>query len=150
MAQRQLTVRTVVLIAAAPERVWQVLTDLVGFSRWHPNMEVLSRPDGPLVPGCVLRLRTNHGTALAVDFEVTLTEVTAPSLLGWQGGDPEVFFGRHRWTLTRDGEGTRVVNEERFSGAMAEGVLKEHRGTLEAQYAGADAALKEEAERVPV
>jgi uncharacterized protein YndB with AHSA1/START domain len=148
-SRQQLTVRTAVYIAAAPEQVWKVLIDLAGYRQWHPSMELLGRSDGddqPLREGSVLRLRTNRGTALELDFEVSVTEVLEGSTLAWQGGDTEVFFGRHTWTLTSDGEGTRVVNEETFTGAMAEAVLAEHRHTLETQYAAGDAALKSAAE----
>ncbi|TKA08090.1 SRPBCC domain-containing protein [Actinacidiphila oryziradicis] len=148
-SRQQLTVRTAIYIAAAPEQVWKVLIDLAGYRQWHPSMELLGRSDGddqPLREGSVLRLRTNRGTALELDFEVTVTEVLEGSTLAWQGGDPEVFFGRHTWTLTSEGEGTRVVNEETFTGAMAEAVFAEHRHTLETQYAAGDAALKSAAE----
>jgi uncharacterized protein YndB with AHSA1/START domain len=150
MTDQHLTVRTAISIAAAPAQVWEILTDLSGYRGWHPSMESASTSDGehqPIAPGCVLRLRTNRGTAMELDFEVTVTEATEPSTLAWKGGDPEVFFGHHRWTLTPVGTGTHLVNEETFTGAMAEAVLAEHRQALETQYAAGDAALKAAAER---
>jgi hypothetical protein len=68
--------------------------------------------------------------------------VSEPAVLAWQGGDPEVFFGRHRFTLRHEDGGTRLVNEEVFTGAMAEAVLAEHRSAIQARYAAGDAALK--------
>lgn len=37
----------------------------------------------------------------------------------------QAFFGRHRFTLAAVADGTRLVDEEVFTGAMAEAVLDE-------------------------
>ncbi|WP_127357331.1 SRPBCC family protein [Actinacidiphila soli] len=78
---------------------------------------------------------------------MTVTEMAKHTALAWEGGDPQVFFGRHRFTLTPEAEGTRLLDEEVFTGAMAEAVLAEHRTTLEADYQASAAALKETAEQ---
>jgi uncharacterized protein YndB with AHSA1/START domain len=143
MQENNLSVRAATTISATPERVWQVLTDLHRYRRWHPLLELL---DGPpverLAPGITLRLRANQGTPTEREFEVTVTEVAKPLVLAWEGGDPQVFFGRHRFTLTPDTDGTRLVDEEVFSGALAEALLAEHRTALEADYQAGAEALK--------
>jgi uncharacterized protein YndB with AHSA1/START domain len=140
-------VRTTVMIAASIERVWDILTDLDRYELWHPSMELIDLPRGDeLAPGTILHLRTNRGKPTEVAFDVTVTEVTKPSVLAWEGGEPQVFFGRHRWVLTTEGEGTRLLDEEAFTGAMAAAVLTEHRETLQATYAASGMALKAAAE----
>jgi hypothetical protein len=102
--------------------------------------------DATLTVGSLLRLRTNGGTAAELEFTVTVTEVDEPSVLAWQGGDPKTFYGHHRFTLVPEDGGTRLVNEETFSGAMADAVLAQNRAAVEAQYTAGDAALKSAAE----
>jgi uncharacterized protein YndB with AHSA1/START domain len=151
MQENDLVVRIVTSIAASPDRVWEILADLPGYRDWHPNMELLNGPGGadqPLAVGSVLRLRTNAGTPAELEFDVTVTDVDEPSVLAWEGGDPEVFYGRHRFTLIRESGGTRLVNEEIFTGTMAEAVLIQNRAVVEGQYAAGDAALKAVAEGV--
>jgi hypothetical protein len=145
----QSVVRVTTAIAAALDRVWAVLTDLPGYRTWHPNLEILGDPDGvihPLAAGSVLRLRTNAGTPAELEFEVTVTEVNAPSTLAWEGGDPAVFYGRHRFRLVPGGGGTVLVDQETFTGAMAAQVLTQNREAIESQYSVGDLALKEVAE----
>jgi uncharacterized protein YndB with AHSA1/START domain len=151
MQENDLVVRIVTAIAASPDHVWEILADLPGYRDWHPNMELLNGPGGtdqPVAVGSVLRLRTNPGTPAELEFEVTVTDVDKPSALAWEGGDPEVFYGRHRFTLIPEGRGTRLVNEEIFTGTMAEAVLARNHAAVEGQYANGDAALKAVAEGV--
>jgi uncharacterized protein YndB with AHSA1/START domain len=149
MTDNELVVRVSTAIAASPARVWEVLVDLSRYRDWHPNMELVATPSGTdlaLAAGGVVRLRTNAGTAAELEFDVTITDVDEPSTLVWAGGDPDVFYGRHRFTLTPEGENTVLVNEETFTGGMAAAVLAENRAIIESQYAAGDAALKAVAE----
>jgi uncharacterized protein YndB with AHSA1/START domain len=147
MQENKLVVQAVTTVAATPEQVWQVLTDLHRYRQWHPTLELLDGPPAEqLTPGTTLRLRANQGTPTEREFHVTVTEVTEPLALTWEGGEPEVFFGRHRFTLTPQADGTRLVEEEVFEGAMAEAVLAEHRTALEADYQAGAEALKKVAE----
>jgi hypothetical protein len=104
-------------------------------------------PAGQLATGTVLRLRANRGTSTERAFEVSVTEMAQPLTLAWEGGDPQTFFGRHRFTLSPEAAGTRLVDEEVFSGAMAQAVLTEHRTALEADYQAGAAALKRTVEQ---
>jgi uncharacterized protein YndB with AHSA1/START domain len=145
MSDEGLVVRVVTAIAAPPERVWEILADLPGYRDWHPNLEILSASraaEQPVAVGSVLRLRTNAGTTSELEFDVTVTALDEPFVLAWEGGDPEVFHGRHRFTLIPAGGQTHLVNEESFTGAVAEAVLAQQRAAIEAQYAAADAVLK--------
>jgi hypothetical protein len=123
------------------------MTDLRSYLQWHPTLELLNGPsDENVVSGTVLRLPANRGTPTEREFDVTVTEAARPAALAWEGGDPRVFFGRHRFTLTPAAEGTRLLDEEVFTGAMAHALLAERRAALEADYQSSAKALKETAE----
>jgi hypothetical protein len=78
-----------------------VLTDLRRYRQWHPTLELLDGPPGgQLATGTVLRQRANRGTSTERAFEVSVAEMAQPLTLAWEGGDPQVFFGRHRFTLS--------------------------------------------------
>ncbi|MFC4497692.1 SRPBCC domain-containing protein [Streptomyces ovatisporus] len=148
MQENKLAVRATATVAASAERVWQVLTDLRSYEQWHPSVELVDGPPAEeITQGTALRLRADRGTPAEREFDVTVTEMTAPAVLAWEGGDAEHFFGRHRFTLTQGAEGTGFVDEETFEGSMAEAVLAEHRSNLEAAYQAAADALKRVAEK---
>lgn len=146
MPDNDLVVRVVTPIAASPERVWKVLTDLANYRDWHPNLEILTTVEEPVAVGTVLRLRTNAGSPAQLEFEVAVTDVDEPSVLAWAGGDRETFYGRHRFTLIPHEGGIELVNEETFTGTMAKAVLAQNRAAVEDQYTVGDAALKAVAE----
>jgi Polyketide cyclase / dehydrase and lipid transport len=63
---KRFVVRVTTTIAAAPEQVWQVLTDLRRYRQWHPTLELLDGPPGgQLATGTVLRLRANGAHPLS-------------------------------------------------------------------------------------
>jgi len=147
MQGNELAVRATAVIAASAEQVWRVLADLRSYHRWHPSLELLDGPAADdLTPGTVLRLRADRGTPAEREFNVTVTEVAEPTALAWEGGDPQVFFGRHRFTLTPQTGGTRLLDEEVFTGTMAQVVLAERRAVLGAGYQPSATALKVTAE----
>lgn len=150
MQENELSIRATATIGASPAQIWQILTDLRRYPEWHPRLELLHGvgPEG-LEPGVVLRLRADRGRPTEREFDVTVTEVARPTALAWEGGDPEVFFGRHRFTLTPAPDGTHLVDEEVFSGALAAALLGEHRAALSGAYQAAANALKAVAERRP-
>jgi Polyketide cyclase / dehydrase and lipid transport len=43
---KRFVVRVTATIAAAPDQVWQVLTDLHRYRQWHPTLELLDGPPG--------------------------------------------------------------------------------------------------------
>lgn len=134
-------------IAASPERVWEVLTDLASYREWHPHLALLdSASDVRLAPGAMIRMRLSGGVAGDHDFTANVTLVTPPSVLEWEGGDRERFWGRHRWTLTPTGSGTDVLDEEIFSGTLAEAIVVEHLDAMRVDYDAIAAALKSTAE----
>ena len=142
-----LSVSVTLDIAATPERVWQVLTAFDRYPTWHPTMSVkVTVPRQPEV-GARLELRLSGGAAGDQEFTAELIEVDAPRRLAWQGGLPEVFFGRHTFELSAlPGSGTRFTDTEQWTGSMAAAVVTQHRAVLLAEYTRTAAALKAAAE----
>ena len=135
--------RVRVTIAAPPERVWGVLTDLASYRMWHPLLELLDGPDALcLEPGATVRFRLSGGVAGEHEFEAAVIDVAKPRFLAWEGGDREQFLGRHQWTLTPVDGGTEVLEEEIFSGTLARTVLDANRTAMYTDYERIAAAFK--------
>lgn len=134
MVMQENEVRTSVVIPAAVEEVWRVLVDFAGYARWNPVMEYLQ------VDGGRTRVLAGRGTAFSREFDGVITSVE-PYVLASQGGDPETFFGRHRWELSAVDGGTLLVNVESFSGVMAVDVLAQTREVLVAEFDAFNRAL---------
>ena len=129
-------VRTELVIPAPIDAVWRVLVDFGGYADWNPVMEYTQ------VDGAKTKVKAARGTPFERDFEGEITSME-PHVLASQGGDPETFFGRHRWELTATDSGTRLVNVEEFSGTMAAGVLAQTRDVLVAEFDAFNQALRQ-------
>jgi hypothetical protein len=139
-------VKVTVEIAAAPERVWHVLTAFDRYEAWHPTLSVGGTVPG-LVVGALLDLRLSGGTAGDQEFTAEIVEVAAPHRLVWQAGAAGVFFGRHTFELSAlPAGGTRLTDTESWTGSMAASVVAEHHAALEAEYLRSADALRAESE----
>lgn len=127
-------VRTELVIPAPIDAVWQVLVDFAGYASWNPVLEYTQ------VDGVKTQVKAAKGTPFERDFEGEITSME-PHVLASQGGDPETFFGRHRWELTATDGGTHLVNVEEFTGPMAAGVLAQTREVLVAEFDAFNQAL---------
>lgn len=127
-------VRTELVIPAPIDDVWRVLVDFAGYARWNPVMEYTQ------VDGVKTKVKAAKGTAFERDFDGEITSVE-PYALTSQGGDPDTFFGRHRWELNEVDGGTHLVNAESFTGTMAAGVLAQTRDVLVAEFDAFNQAL---------
>jgi hypothetical protein len=113
------TIRTEAFIPAPPARVWAVLTDFEAYAEWNP---LNIRAGGEARPGG--RIRTTFVNpagkpGATVTQTVTLTTFEPERALAWSGNVPLLFRGRHHFTLTPDGEGTRLLHGEDLSGLIA-------------------------------
>lgn len=127
-------VRTELVIPAPIADVWRVLVDFGGYARWNPVMEYTQ------VDGVHTKVKAAKGTPFERDFDGEITAM-GPYVLASQGGDPETFFGRHRWELSETADGTLLVNAESFTGTMAEGVLAQTREVVAAEFDAFNQAL---------
>ena len=144
--QDSLNVTQQIDIYASRIQVWQVLADLTAHNAWNPNFQVEEVPPH-LKVGAQARLHAAPDTPQARVFTIEILEVTEPAVLEWQGGEPGVFQGIHRFELHEQGPNqTQLVNSESFSGEMAATVLQTSRSGLEQEFAAFNEALKKRVE----
>ena len=113
------TIRTEAFIPATPARVWAVLTDFDAYAEWNP---LNVKASGEARPGGKIRttfVNPAGGPGATVTQTVTLTTFEPERALAWSGNVPLLFRGRHHFTLTPEGEGTRLLHGEDMSGLIA-------------------------------
>jgi uncharacterized protein YndB with AHSA1/START domain len=98
-----------IVIAAAPETVWAVHTDIDSWPSWHPDITA-SELKGPLEPGSTFTWKSGPGSITS-----TLNVVETPRRVVWTG---KAMGARaiHVWRLEPTDDGTRVVTEESMEG----------------------------------
>ena len=136
---------TEIEIDAAPATVWTILTDLARYPDWNP---FITSATGTVATGerLVNRLQPPGGKALT--FKPTITEVDEGRALEWLGrlGVPGVFDGRHRFEVDPDGDGTRLVQTETFTGVLVPVLKKSLDTDTIAGFRAMNEALKARAE----
>jgi hypothetical protein len=106
------TVRTEIMIKRTPNAVWQILTATGDYSAWNPMIDNIV---GDLREGNVIEV--DEGMV----FHPIVLTVHANQELRWKGyvWTPGVFDGDHRFILEAQGENTRLIQTETFSGVLA-------------------------------
>ncbi len=102
-------------IRATPERIWELLTDAAGYTRWN---NTVSGIDGKIRRNerITVRAKINPGRA----FPVMVTEFDAPRRMVWTGGMPlGLFKGERVFTLTPGAGDVEFSMREEYSGLMA-------------------------------
>lgn len=98
-------------IAASPEIVWGVLTDIAEWPRWNSDVKSASL-EGPLAPGTRFRWKAGPGTITS-----TLQQVEPPHLIGWTGTTMGI-DAIHVHRLEPRGDTTLVRSEESWEGLL--------------------------------
>ncbi len=112
-----LQLHTAIDIDAAPSRVWSVLTDLDAYREWNP---FITEARGTVAEGRHLRLRLDDGHGRPMRIRPRVRAAQAGRELRWLGrlAFPGLFDGEHRFAIEPTPTGSRLVHEERFSGAL--------------------------------
>ncbi|MFC0002726.1 SRPBCC family protein [Micromonospora siamensis] len=106
--------RNELLVPLPPARVWQRLVAAPAWPDWYAGARDVALPAGrgELGPGVVF-----DWTTLGVRVRCRVDLWRPYAALGWSGralGST----GHHRWLLTAEGDGTRVVTEEVQAGPV--------------------------------
>jgi hypothetical protein len=131
---------TEITLPATPDEVWQHLTDLAQYGSWNPFITAAS---GTIAVGERLTLRMEPPGGRAMTFRPTVTEVVPGRSLEWLGslGIPGLFDGRHRFELSAEGSGTRLVHSEAFSGLLVRALRSSLDGPTRSGFEAMNAAL---------
>ena len=135
-------------IEAAPERVWEVLTDLAAYADWNP---FIVRAEGVVGPGNRLTLRMQPVGGRAMTLRPRLVDVTINRELRWHGklGMPGLMDAEHTFALQPQTGGTRLIHQETFRGVLVPFVARSlDRNTLPA-FVAMNEALKQRVENPP-
>lgn len=142
------SISTTIDIEAPTDAVWRHLMDLGAHESWNPFMTSVSGTgtvgetiDVTMVlPGA--RPRTFHPTVTIVDPQRTFEWLGS---LGVRG----IFDGRHRFDLDPTPTGTRLVQSERFTGALAPILVPMIRTKTRAAFTSMNEALRTICESAP-
>ena len=138
---RPFVLHTELDINASPEQVWKVLTDRQAYPDWNPF--IVSSTGELTVGGTITNvLRDTKGSE--TEFTPKLLAVTPNVELRWIGKVPPgaLFDGEHSFRLTALPDGrTRLVQEEKFSGAAVPFTRSLLNKTIKPQFEAMNQAL---------
>ena len=132
-------------IDASPEAVWAVLSDLPSYPSWNPFIREAS---GQLAAGERLDLKMQPEGGRAMRFRPTVLEAEPGRELRWRGRlvAPGVFDGEHRFAIEPTAGGSRLIQEERFTGILVPLLAKGLRKRTLPAFEQMNEAVKERAE----
>ena len=134
-------IRTSILIAAPPSKVWAVLIAFHEYRQWNPlnvSAEGEARTGAKVLMAFV---DAGGGKGRLITQTVTVTRCEPERLLEWVGRVPLLFTGRHSFELKREGEGTRMLHGEDLSGLVPRFFSRPRLSRQAAAYDRMNAAL---------
>ena len=140
-----LHLRTKTDIAASPEAVWAVLSDLPSYPSWNP---FIREAKGTLAAGERLEVELHPARGRSMRFRPTVLAAQPGRELRWLGRllVRGLFDGEHRFAIEPTASGSLLVQEERFTGLLVPLLARGlRRGTLPG-FEGMNEALKQRVE----
>lgn len=132
-------------IAASPDKVWAILTDLNAYPEWNPFIRSAS---GELTEGATLSLRMVPAEGRAMSFRPQVLDAKHGVLLRWTGRliMPGLFDGTHQFALENTGGNTHLTQSETFRGILVP-LLGGTITRTESDFRALNEALKRRAEQ---
>jgi uncharacterized protein YndB with AHSA1/START domain len=127
-------------VAAPPETIWEVLSDIERWPAWNPEVKRMAL-SGQVAPGAEFRWKAG-----GVSIRSRLEEVDAPRKIGWTGKAAGL-RARHVYNFGRRDDATIVTTTESFDGFVARLFRKRLQVSLERSLDQGLTHLKAEAER---
>lgn len=146
--ERNFVIKETLKIAAPPERVWSVFSDVVRWPKWNPVILSSRHLSGESWrPGSTIEFKIKlWRKTLRIHPEIL--EVESPNFVTWTGSGVGI-YGTHSFSFERDGDGTLATTVEVSRGpGLALMWIVMPQGKVRASFAQWLAALKAEAERV--
>ncbi|WP_278550686.1 SRPBCC domain-containing protein [Elizabethkingia bruuniana] len=109
-------IKTEIVIQAAPEKIWKILTDFESYPQWNPFIVSVT---GDVEKGnkIVVSIKPSDGKGMI--FKPTILTKIDSKELSWQGRllFKGLFDGKHKFELIDNGNGTTTfIQSEKFSG----------------------------------
>ncbi|GHB77638.1 SRPBCC domain-containing protein [Persicitalea jodogahamensis] len=110
--------KTQIRIEAAPDQVWDVLTDFEKYPAWNPFIKSLT---GQVAVGHTINVRLEPPEGSGMTFKPKVLAMEKNKEFRWLG---QLFFkglfdGEHRFALVDNGDGsTTFLHSERFEGIL--------------------------------
>jgi uncharacterized protein YndB with AHSA1/START domain len=134
----------IVDIAAPPERVWEVLTDVEYWSEWTSTVTSVRRLDeGPLRPGSRAKIRQPR----IPETEYVVTELEPGRSFTWVATSPGVLTTARHDASPLPGGGTRVRLSVEQSGWLGRLMGRFYRGLTDRYLANEADGLKARCEQ---
>ena len=109
-------IKTEIVIQAAPEKIWKILTDFESYPQWNPFIVSVT---GDVEKGNKIAVSIKPPDGKEMIFKpIILTKIDSKEL-SWQGRllFNGLFDGKHKFELIDNGNGTtRFIQSEKFSG----------------------------------
>ena len=104
-------------IAASPEQVWQVISDLAAYARWNP---FIVRAGGELAVGARLQVTIVAPGHRPVTFRPKILALEPGRSVTWLGRTllPGLFDGHHTLSVTATDDGARFRTREEVTGIL--------------------------------
>ena len=135
---------TTVDIAAPPERVWEVLTDVESWSEWASTVTSVGRlDDGPLRLGSRAKIRQPR----IPETEYVVTELEPGRSFTWVATGPGVLTTARHDVEALPGGGTRVRLSVTQSGWLGSSMGRFYRGLTDRYLANEANGLKARCEQ---
>jgi len=133
-------------IAATPERVWSIATDLGRYNEWNPQ---IVEAEGEIIEGAKLRIHVEENDGNSMTFKPTVTMVVPRREFRWLGRlfVPGLFDGEHIFEIHPTDNGTvRFVQRENFKGVLFAPFRKRLNTVTREGFEAMNVALKARAE----
>ncbi|MCT3733817.1 SRPBCC domain-containing protein [Elizabethkingia anophelis] len=109
-------IKTEIVIQAAPEKIWKILTDFENYPQWNPFIVSVT---GDVENGNKIVVSIKPPDRKVMIFKpIILTRINNKEL-SWQGKllFKGLFDGKHKFELIDNGDGTTTfIQSEKFSG----------------------------------
>lgn len=111
-------IRTKILIAASPEKVWSILTDFKNYPNWNPFIKSLT---GEVAVGKTIVAKLSPPNSSAMTFKPKVLVFDKNKEFCWLGNlfFRGLFDGEHKFELKDNQDGTTtLIQSEKFSGIL--------------------------------
>jgi len=102
-----------ITIKASPDKVWSVLTQMEGYPKWNPVMELI---DGTVQEGNKVKYRFTQDEKSISEISASVVQIIPKKLLNQKGGIPLLLTFNHRYMLEPLGNSTKIIIHEDYRG----------------------------------